>query len=109
VSFNLMYAAKTCGLIWALQLNLGIKFLRKSRVDWAADECTADLYSYKTSAKPGDACSLICISDSTDQPGMLDTASMAQTVPAQRSRFAQRFRSLAHILRAQAATKNIAV
>ena len=42
---------KTCGLIWALQLNLVIKFLRKPRVDWAATECTANFYSYKTFAK----------------------------------------------------------
>jgi hypothetical protein len=44
-----------------LQLNLGIKFLRKLRVDWAAAECTANLYSYKTSAEPGEVCRLIWI------------------------------------------------
>ena len=47
---------KICGLIWRVQLNLVIKFLRKPRVDWAATECTANLYSYRLPAKRGEVC-----------------------------------------------------
>ena len=39
-----------------MQLNLGIKFFQKPRVDWVATECTANFYSEKTPAKPGEVC-----------------------------------------------------
>ena len=61
---------KTCGLIWALQLNLGIKFLQEPHVDWAGIECAAHLYRYKNFVKPGEVCLLIRIADRVDASGI---------------------------------------
>ena len=60
---------------WAVQLNLVIKFLRKPRVDWAATECTANLYSYKISAKPGEIYRLIWLATALIKLELLDAIS----------------------------------
>ena len=86
---------KTCGLIWVVQLNLVIKFLQMPRVDWAAIECTANLYSYKTSAKPGEVCRLVWIATALMKLELLDAISTA-------------FGPLAQYMRAQSAIKNVA-
>jgi hypothetical protein len=36
-----------------LMLILGIESLREPQLDWAGTQCTARLYGYKNSAKPG--------------------------------------------------------
>ena len=78
-----------------MQLNPVIKFLRKPRVDWTATECTANLYSYKTSAKPGGVCRLISLATALLKVELFEAISSA-------------FGPLAQLKRAQAATKNIA-
>ena len=78
-----------------VQLNLVIKFLQMPRVDWAAIECTANLYSYKTSAKPGEVCRLIWVETALMKFELLNA-------------FFMKFRLVAQLKRAQAAIKNIA-
>ena len=78
-----------------VQLNLVIKFLQMPRVDWAATECTANLYGYKTSAKTGEVCRLIWLATALVKLELLNAFSFA-------------FGPLAQYMRAQTAIKNVA-